>query len=56
MKKIIPYMLIAASIVLGLGCSKSFLNRPPISNLTSGNFYQTDAEVMAGTAPLYNII
>jgi len=48
-------MLIAASIVLGLGCSKSFLNRPPISNLTSGNFYQTDAEVMAGTAPLYNI-
>lgn len=27
-----------------------------MDQVTSGNFYQTDAEVMAGTAPLYNIV
>src|ERR1700744_3345414 len=50
MKKITLFLTICL-----MGCSKNFLNRPPISSLTSGNFYQTDAEVMAGTAPLYNI-
>ncbi|TDW97584.1 RagB/SusD family nutrient uptake outer membrane protein [Dinghuibacter silviterrae] len=55
MKKILPYTLLLAGLSTLAGCSKNFLNRPPISSLTSGNFYQTDAEVMAGTAPLYNI-
>ena len=55
MRKIIQYTVFLASLASLAGCSKNFLNRPPLSSLTSGNFYQTDAEVMSGTAPLYNI-
>jgi hypothetical protein len=36
------------------GCSKSFLNRPPLGAPTSGTFYQSDAEILEGTGPLYN--
>jgi hypothetical protein len=43
-------------MILLQSCSKSFLNRPPIDQVTSGNFYKTDEEVMAATAPLYNIV
>ncbi|HMH20851.1 MAG TPA: RagB/SusD family nutrient uptake outer membrane protein [Puia sp.] len=50
------FSTIAIAALLFLSCGKSFLNKPPISALTSGNFYKTDAEIMAGTAPLYNIV
>lgn len=57
MKKIIKYWIIPAAVVLVLqSCKKSFLERPPLDQVTSGNFYQNDEEVMAGTAPLYNIV
>src|SRR5579872_5766993 len=36
------------------GCKKSFLNRPPLGSPTSGTFYQSDAEILEGTGPLYN--
>ena len=57
MKKIEQYSLMCffALIVLQ-SCKKSFLERPPIDQVTSGNFYKTDDEVMAATAPLYNIV
>ena len=50
--------LIAAigAIMLSQGCKEDFLDRPPLDALTSGNFYKTDAEILAGTAPLYNIV
>ena len=50
--------LIAAfgAILLMQGCKEDFLDRPPVDALTSGNFYKTDDEIMAGTAPLYNIV
>ncbi len=50
--------LIAAigALMLTQGCSEDFLDRPPLDALTSGNFYKTDEEIMAGTAPLYNIV
>lgn len=50
--------LIAAigAMMLMQGCSEDFLDRPPLDALTSGNFYKTDAEILAGTAPLYNIV
>ncbi|TLU92417.1 RagB/SusD family nutrient uptake outer membrane protein [Dyadobacter sediminis] len=50
--------LIAAigAMMLMQGCSEDFLDRPPVDALTSGNFYKTDEEIMAGTAPLYNIV
>jgi hypothetical protein len=56
MKPIIKYTFFFAAIALMQSCGKNFLNRPPISQLTSDNFYKTDAEVVAGTAPLYNIV
>ena len=38
------------------GCGEDFLDRPPLDAITSGNFYKTDDEILAGTAPLYNIV
>ncbi|CAG5068070.1 SusD-like protein [Dyadobacter sp. CECT 9623] len=45
-----------STLMLLQGCSEEFLDRPPLDALTSGNFYKTDAEILAGTAPLYNIV
>ncbi|MDP4150045.1 MAG: RagB/SusD family nutrient uptake outer membrane protein [Bacteroidota bacterium] len=42
------------AMLLIQGCSKTYLNRPPLSAPTAGTFYQTDAEILAGTGPLYN--
>jgi len=56
MKSIVKYTCIAATILVVQSCKKDFLNRPPIDQVTSGNFYKTDDEIMAGTAPLYNIV
>lgn len=36
------------------GCSKNYLNRPPLSSPTAGTFYESDADILAGTGPLYN--
>ena len=35
-------------------CKKSYLDRPPLASPTAGTFYQTDADVLNGTGPLYN--
>jgi starch-binding outer membrane protein, SusD/RagB family len=56
MKPLIKYSMLIAIVVITQSCKKDFLNRPPIDTVTSGNFYTTDEEVMAGTAPLYNIV
>jgi len=57
MKKTIKYLIMLASLAaLMQSCKKSFLDRPPIDQLTTGNFYTTDEQVLAGTAPLYNIV
>lgn len=37
-------------------CKKSFLERPPLSSVVDANFYKTDEQVMAATAPLYNVV
>ena len=37
-------------------CSKDFLNRPPEDAIVDANFYQSADQVLAGTAPLYNIV
>ncbi len=56
MKKSILYITLVTGLFAATGCKKDFLDRPPIDQLTSGNFYTTDEEVYAGTAPLYNIV
>lgn len=35
------------------GCSKNFFNRVPETSVTTGSYYQTDAQLMAATTPLY---
>src|SRR5579863_2998214 len=49
---ILVLFLLGASLMPG--CSKDFLNRPPLGAPTSGTFYQSDAEILEGTGPLYN--
>ncbi|WP_026995040.1 RagB/SusD family nutrient uptake outer membrane protein [Flectobacillus major] len=39
---------------LASSCTKDFLERPPLSNLTAGTFFNTDAELLASTGALYN--
>ena len=56
MKLIIKYSIVIATLAVTQSCKKDFLTRPPIDQVTSDNFYKTDDEVMAGTAPLYNIV
>jgi hypothetical protein len=56
MKASINSLLLLLGVVFLPACKDEFLDRPPIDQITSGNFYKTDAEVMAGTAPLYNIV
>lgn len=43
--------------LIGLGmasCNPKFLDTPPLGSLTAPNFFNTDAELLAGTAALYN--
>lgn len=49
-----PGLLLAAA-TLG-SCKKSFLEKPPLSSITDANFYKTDEQVAAATAPLYNAV
>lgn len=45
---------VALPIMMLAGCKKSFLERPPTDSIVDANFYQTDEQVLAGTASLYN--
>ncbi|KAA3439453.1 RagB/SusD family nutrient uptake outer membrane protein [Rufibacter hautae] len=52
------YFLIGALAALSVfsGCSEEFLDRPPQDTLVDANFYQTDQQVLAATAPLYSVV
>ena len=55
MTRIIKFaILISLGLTVMAGCKKDFLNRPPLASPTSGTFYQSDAEILEGTGPLYN--
>ena len=53
-QSIIKITLSLLVILVMQGCSKDFLNRPPLSAPTAGTFYANDADVLSGTGPLYN--
>ncbi|TWJ02347.1 putative outer membrane starch-binding protein [Mucilaginibacter frigoritolerans] len=55
MKRHIKYItgLAAIASVITSGCKKDFFNRPPESQVTVGNYYQTTAQVQASTNGLY---
>jgi hypothetical protein len=48
--KIIVFLLITIAIT---GCSKNFLDRPPLSQISADNFYQTSGDLRLATAALY---
>ncbi|WP_207495789.1 RagB/SusD family nutrient uptake outer membrane protein [Aridibaculum aurantiacum] len=57
MKKVtsIKYLIgLVIPVMFATGCKKEFLEKPPTSAIVDAGFYQTDAQVMAGTASLYN--
>lgn len=52
---IIYRISIALTVITILaGCSKDFLERPPVDSIVDGSFYQTDQQVMAATQLLYS--
>lgn len=38
------------------GCEKEFLERPPQDTLVDANFFKTDAQLLAASAPLYSVV
>jgi starch-binding outer membrane protein, SusD/RagB family len=44
-----------AALVMFSGCKDQFLERPPLDTATDASFFKTDAQVLAATAPLYNV-
>src|SRR5688500_14796063 len=55
-QRIIYFIGVVLAIASLSSCKKNFLERPPLSSITDANFYKTDEQVMAGTAPLYNVV
>lgn len=56
MKHIIYFLGVLLAAAAFTSCKKNFLERPPLSSITDANFYKTDEQVMAATAPLYNAV
>jgi len=56
MKNINKAIVAIAVSALLAGCSDDFLNRPPQDSLVDANFFKTDEQVLAGTAPLYSSV
>ncbi len=56
MKSKYLFLTLAITAASMQGCNKDFLERPPLSAIADANYYSTKEEVMAATAPLYNIV
>lgn len=54
MKKILDKIIaFLVTVCVLTGCSKSFLDRPPLSQISADNFYQTTSDLRLATAALY---
>lgn len=53
MKLIKIYLLILFVVAIASGCKKDFLNRPPLSQITTDNFYKSSSDLRLATAALY---
>ncbi|MES2520389.1 MAG: RagB/SusD family nutrient uptake outer membrane protein [Bacteroidota bacterium] len=51
---LLKFLFVALTIGGFASCKEEFLDTPPLGSLTAPNFFNTDAELMAGTAALYN--
>jgi hypothetical protein len=47
------YLAAILILVMAAGCQKSFLNRPPLSQITAANFYKSTSDLRLATAALY---
>ncbi len=49
--------VVVATVIAGMlvSCSKDFLNKPPQASLVDASYYQTDDQVLSGTAALYSM-
>jgi hypothetical protein len=58
MKKTKYQIYIASLLIVGIlaGCGADFLDRPPLDAIVDETFYKTDEQLLAGTAPLYNVV
>ena len=56
LKKYITAIACISLAGLHIGCSDEFLNKPPLDSIVDANFYKTDKQVLAGSAPLYNLV
>ena len=52
------YIYIGGIMALSIfsGCKEDFLERPPQDTLVDANFYQTNDQVLAASAPLYSVV
>jgi len=52
------YLFIGGLMVLSVftGCEKEFLERPPLDTLVDANFFKSDDQVLAASAPLYSVV
>lgn len=51
-------IILGAALALGgmVSCSEDFLDRPPLDAIVDANFYKTDDQILAASAPLYNLV
>lgn len=54
--RIIYFLGVLLTVATLSSCKKTFLERPPLSSITDVNFYKTDEQLRAATAPLYNTV
>jgi starch-binding outer membrane protein, SusD/RagB family len=54
--RVLYFLGFALAIAAVSSCKKNFLDRPPLSSITDANFYKTDDQIMAATAPLYSTV
>jgi starch-binding outer membrane protein, SusD/RagB family len=52
------FLYIGGLLVLSVfsGCEKEFLERPPQDTLVDANFFKTNEQVLAASAPLYSVV
>src|SRR3954468_7679732 len=54
MKRIkINIALLVISIIMISSCKKDYLNRPPLTGITTDNFYKSGSDLRLATATLY---
>jgi starch-binding outer membrane protein, SusD/RagB family len=54
--RMIKYLMGLVVAGITVGCTKDFIERPPVDTIVDVNFYQTPEQLLAASAPLYNLV